>query len=83
MARRVGVQRDVLRRHAVIGCDHEQGLVEQALPIEHLEHATDAQIGLGECVGKPCVVRAVLVAGAIGDRQLVVHEHRAGRGRRG
>ena len=68
MARRVGGQADVLRRHAVVAGEDEQRRVEQPLGLQHVEHLAEAMIALLDRRAQAVGVRSVVVAGAVGER---------------
>ena len=76
MARRIGLQGNVLRGHAVIAGEDEQGRLEQALCFQHVEDAAETTVGLRDRRAQPVAVRAVAVTGAVGQRELVGDEHR-------
>ena len=56
--------------------EDEQRRVEQSLRLEQVEHEAEAAIGLGDRFAQAVAVRAVVVPGAVGERELVRDEHR-------
>ncbi len=77
LERRVRLELDALRRHPVVGSDDEQRGFEQTARAKQLEHRADSFVGAMERLAQPLVMGAVVVAGAIGDHELVRDEHRS------
>ena len=77
LARRIRFQLDALRRHPMVGGDDEQRGFEQAARAESLEHGADPFVGAIERLAQALVMRAVVVAGAVGKNELVRDKYRS------
>src|SRR5712692_10106188 len=74
LTRGVSLELDALRRHPVIGSNDEQCRFEQAARAEYLDHRADSLVGSIERLAQSLVMRAVVVTGAVGERELVRNE---------